>query len=167
MEDQNPSEPVVLPQLTLGQDVRPRGESLPASDPIPTQTDFNLIQSRCRLKAEGARWAATRRRMIAEGADFNTDIKPADWNITEKARELPGCFLWMCCPSTPSPLDLNLYEELAKCFDTLADAAALFEDILEKLEPPGDVFEKVVDLLAEAQSAVRNCGREARSEYRR
>ena len=30
--------------------------------------DLKLVESRCRLKAEGARWAATRQRRIREGA---------------------------------------------------------------------------------------------------
>jgi hypothetical protein len=32
-----------------------------------------LLEARCRLKAEGARWMATRQRRIREGADFYTE----------------------------------------------------------------------------------------------
>lgn len=146
--------PTRLPELTLGRSVSPV-EREPLSHLVPRETDFTVIESRCRLKAEGARWAATRRRMLAEGADFYTEIDPVDRNIIEKAKKLPDCFLWMCHPSGPSPANLSLYEELAACFDTLADAVSLIKQILDESKNGRREFEKALDLLAEAQSAVR------------
>ncbi len=143
-----------LPELTLGRSVSPVKKG-PLNHLVPRETDFTVIESRCRLKAEGARWAATRRRMLAEGADFYTEVDPVDRNIFEKANKFPDCFLWMCHPSGPSPASLSLYEELADCFDVLADAVSLIKQILDESKNGQREFEQALDLLAEAQSAVR------------
>ena len=44
----------------------------------PLQTDLSAIEARCRLKAEGARWAVERQRLIKEGIPFRTAIDPRD-----------------------------------------------------------------------------------------
>src|SRR5262249_30697492 len=90
-----------------------------------SEADLPLIEARCRLKAEGARWAVTRRRRLAEGAEFRTEIDPQDRDIIAKAKELPDCFLWMNHPSGPSPANLSLLEDVAGCFEAVADAIAL------------------------------------------
>jgi len=155
-EEQASTASMKLPELTLGR-------SLPSAEPSPlvypstwnNPADFTLIESRCRLKAEGARWAATRRRMIAERADFQTEIEPVQRDIITRAKELPNCFLWMNHATGPSPADLRLYEDLAGCFETLADAVALVKQIQDEPEIRNAEFEKALDLLAEAQSALR------------
>jgi hypothetical protein len=82
-----------------------------------------LIEARCRLKAEGARWAAARQRRIAEGANFYTEIEPKDRDIIARAKELPDCFLWMCHSSGPSPQGQRafwgLLVEQAGCAESL------------------------------------------------
>ena len=120
-----------------------------ADDELP------LIEARCRMKAEGARWAATRRRRMSEGADFRTEIEPLDREIIEKARGLPDCFLWMCNPTGPSPSDLSLYEDVAGCFETMAAAVALLKSLLSDPEQDVDFLEQALGLAAEAQSALR------------
>jgi hypothetical protein len=155
-EEQAPTASTRLPELTLGRTVPPAESPKPVyAIPRGTATDFTLIESRCRLKAEGARWAATRRRMIADGADFDIETEPAQRNIIARAKELPNCFLWMNHPSGPSPSDLSLYEDLAGCFETLADAVALVKQIQDEPEIGQGEFEGALDLLAEAQSALR------------
>jgi hypothetical protein len=179
------SEP--LPELTLGQ-ARPSVEpSTPSYSPRlapPTDADLHLIERRCRLKAEGARWAASRSRLITEGALFEVDIEPMDREIIAKAKELPDCFLWMNNPTTaPSPADLREFEIVARCFEAVADVLALLRQILNdpsrgsfgatapvcfadwsgssEHSPGGgpgqyqSEFEQCLDLLAEAQSALR------------
>ena len=117
--------------------------------------DLQLIESRCRLKAEGARWAATRQRRIREGADFYTEIEPKDREIIDKAKALQDCFLWMNHPSGPCPKDLELWEDVAGCFDATADAVALLREVVADVDENHRVFEKMLDLAAEAQSALR------------
>lgn len=145
---------------------------LPTHEPLPTvpgvevprgwaqrtgvaDADLQLIESRCRLKAEGARWAATRQRRLREGADFHTEIEPKDREIIDKAKALPDCFLWMNHSSGPCPKDLELWEDVAGCFDAAADVLALLREIVADVDENPGVFEKMLDLGAEVQSALR------------
>jgi hypothetical protein len=143
--------------LTLGQ-----GSPAEASEPgwpsrwLPTtDDDLQAIEIRCRLKAEGARWAAERQRRIGTGADYRTDIEPRDREIVARASNLTDCFLWMNHPTGPSPADLSQWDEVGNCFEALADALALVRSVLDTPENHQDVFEQALDLLAEAQSALR------------
>ncbi|MCS6977884.1 MAG: hypothetical protein NZM31_12880, partial [Gemmatales bacterium] len=117
--------------------------------------DFVLIARRCRLKAEGCRWAATRRRLMQQGADFRKEIEPKDAAIIAQARAIPGCFLWMCHPEGPEPEDLSLFELAAHCFDCLAEMLLLMDEIRQKFDSSAPEFVQGLELLAEAQSAVR------------
>ncbi|WP_428938388.1 hypothetical protein [Fontivita pretiosa] len=124
--------------------------------PEVSEAELALIESRCRLKAEGARWAAMRRQRLAAGADFRLEIEPRDRDIIDRARKLPDCFLWMCNPgSDPAPEDATLYEELAGCFDAVACGVALVRSLLGETNGQLGSFEQALDLLAEAQSALR------------
>ena len=117
--------------------------------------DLRLVESRCRLKAEGARWAATRQRRIREGADYYTEIEPKDREIIDKAKSLADCFLWMNHPSGPNPRNLELWEDVAGCFDANAAALALLREVVANLDEYGQVFEQALDVAAEVQSALR------------
>lgn len=152
-----------LPALTLGRS-SPAPMLAPVRNPVPAiqsaEDDFDLIASRCRLKAEGARWAAERRRLLIEGASFATLIDPRDKEIISRAKSLPDCFLWMCHPSGPAPADLNKFDIIAGCFDSLAEIVALVHQIqaqraLPNGQPAGRMWEESLYLLAEAQSALR------------
>jgi hypothetical protein len=149
---------VVLPELTLGQ-AKPAVEPAPVCYPErwfrSTDFDLALVETRCRLKIEGARWAATRRRLLAEGANFRTDIEPKDQDIISRAKAIPDCFLWMSHPSGPSPSDPKLYEDVAHCFEAVADAVSLLRQLQDEPETLRNEFERSLDLLAEAQSALR------------
>src|SRR5690606_3322008 len=125
--------PEPLPELTLGRSAPPAEPPTP-SYPVrwaaaASDADVPLIEARCRLKAEGARWAAKRRRLLAEGAAYSTNIEPVDRDIIARAKAIPDCFLWMCHPSGPSPSDLRLYEQVAACFEAVADALAVVKQI--------------------------------------
>jgi len=67
--------------------------------------DFLLIENRCRLKAEGARWAIARRRLLSNKADFATEVEPLDRDLIARAKLLPNCFLWLNHPNGPSSAD--------------------------------------------------------------
>lgn len=120
-----------------------------------SNADLPLIENRCRLKAEGARWAATRQRRINEGADYYLEIEPADRDIIARAKALEDCFLWMNHPSTPTPYDLKLWEDVAGCFDAVAMAISLLRQLVVDVEKNRGLFEQALDLAAEAQSALR------------
>lgn len=147
-----------LPTLRLGQPQPPAETpsiSYPASWTAEAETDLSLIEKRCRLKAEGARWAATRRRLLLEAADYETEIAPKDRDIISRAKSLSDCFLWMNHPTAPMPSDLKRYEDVANAFETLADAISLVRKMQDDTEANQAAFEQALDLLAEAQSALR------------
>ncbi|MBI3464646.1 MAG: hypothetical protein HY000_16565 [Planctomycetes bacterium] len=150
--------PSTLPELTLGESAPPVervARSFPARWFAVTDADLPLIEARCRLKAEGARWAATRRRLISEGATFSTEIEPIHRDIIARAKAIPECFLWMCHPTGPSPADLKLYEDVAGCFEAAADILSILKHMQDEPDLERSQFEQSLDLLAEAQSALR------------
>lgn len=120
-----------------------------------SDAELELIEDRCRMKAEGARWAAMRQRRLLSGADFKTEIEPRDREIIEKAKDLPDCFLWMNHSSGPNPEDLSVWDDVAGCFEAVSSAAALIREAMEDLDQSPDTFEQAMDLAAEAQSALR------------
>lgn len=124
--------------------------------PAVTDSDLSLIADRCRLKAEGARWSATRQRLLREGADYDSEIEPQDRDIIARAKMLPECFLWMCHRSGPTPADLSLYDDLAGCFDAAAATVAFLDQLIKNGDDDQqEIFEQALDLAAEAQSALR------------
>lgn len=162
-----------LPELTLGTSFSPP----PATDPsqhatlpsapsievpakwLPRATvaeaDLQIIEARCRLKSEGSRWAANRQRRLREGADYYTEIEPKDREIISKAKALKDCFLWMNHSTSPIPDDLQSWEDIAGCFEAAAMAASLLREVVEGGEKYREFLEPMMDLAAEAQSALR------------
>ena len=146
--------------------VRPEPPPFTAHEPAGDQGHFGgwyrsvydeelpLVEQRCRIKAEGARWAARRRQLLRDGADYATEIEPNDQNLIGRAKELPDCFLWMCHRDGPSPEDLMLFEDLAGSFETMANGIGLLQALLQNAEDP-EAFAQAIDLAAEAQSSVR------------
>jgi hypothetical protein len=118
-----------------------------------SDNDLSLIAERCRLKAEGARWAVERDELLRDGADFSFDVRPGDLDIIGRARELPNCFLWMNQPRSDIWSHAEKYLLLADCFETLAEC---IEAILATTDMEDRThFMAAIDMMAEAQSALR------------
>ncbi len=151
------AEPVseLLPRLTLGQRTPGPAVSYPERFSTPEGHDLAQLETRLRMKAEGARWAARRRELLRSDAPFDTEIEPMDRDIIVRAKAIPDCFLWMNHPSSPSPEDLSLYEDLARCFECVADMLVILRTIQSAANAVRTEFELALDLLAEAQSALR------------
>jgi hypothetical protein len=127
-------------------DSRPRYSDV-ADDDLP------LIIKRCRLKAEGTRWAVERDELLRDGADFAEEIRPVDAEIIEQAKALPNCFLWMNQPRNDTWTRADDYLLVADCFDTLADTLEAMHAAMGSGN--AEQFMEAVLLVAEAQSAVR------------
>ncbi len=120
-----------------------------------TDEDLMLSESRCWIKAQASRWAATRQRRLQEGANFHDEIEPHDRDLIAQARALPDCFLWMSHRDGPMPSDLARFDDLAGCFEATAMAIGVIRNLIYTPEEAPDGFESALDLLAEAQSALR------------
>ncbi|WP_337176774.1 hypothetical protein [Paludisphaera sp.] len=152
-----PSPRPPLPELTLGRAPAPAPPPPPAEIRAERETaddDLPGIEARCRLKAEGLRWAARRRGMGDEGADYAFEIAPRDRDILDRARAA-NCYLWMNTPDFAVPSDPSPLEDAAGCFEAVADAVGLVRGLLPDIERDRRFFEPALDLLAEAQSALR------------
>lgn len=142
----SPAETVVTPEPT---------QPKPAEVHIPANGSLSAIAARCRLKAEGCRWAFKRMGLKSNGADHMIEIAPGDRAILEKAKGLPDCRLWMNSVSAPIPDDGSLYETLAGCFDALAAVLTLAASSHEIIAVDRHLLEDFLKLVAESQSAVR------------
>lgn len=123
--------------------------------PVSFHVDDDLpkVAADSRLKAEGARWTAERRRRMKSGCDFQLDIAPTDRDLLHRSRA-GECRLWMCRPNSPFSDGLSPWDTLGGCYDALADAVSLATDVIGS-ECPEHWFEKTLHLMAEAQSALR------------
>jgi hypothetical protein len=148
---ENPSSVIAQPQSQLN---RPTPDVAVVSVMEVADSDLPMIEQSLSMKAEGTRWAETRRRRIAEGADFYVEIEPLDRDITGRARRLPDCFLWMCHPSGPQPPDPSNWANVAGCFATAATGICLVRNLLAA-ESDGDAVRRAIEMLAEAQSALK------------
>jgi hypothetical protein len=120
-----------------------------------TDSDLTLIIDRCRLKAEGSRWAVDRDERLREGADFASEIRPGDMDIIDRARSMPNCFLWMNQPRSDIWTRADDYLLISDCFDALSDAVESLQAIMDSTSDDKELFLKAVNLVAEAQSGLR------------
>jgi hypothetical protein len=147
------------PELTLGKIVPLQPESrteaaAPVTREWASDAELPAIEAHCRLKAEGLRWAVTRRRRLDEGADFRVEVAPRDRDLLDRARGL-GCYVWMNTPDFIVPKEPAGLEEVAGWFEAVADAVALIREMVPDVEANRAFFEPALDLLAEAQSALK------------
>ncbi|MBK9118953.1 MAG: hypothetical protein IPM18_05020 [Phycisphaerales bacterium] len=141
-------------RTTAAGDLTAAGTGGKAGDERPLP-NLRTVARRSRLKSECMRWSLVRRRRITEGASFETVIAPTDQDLISRARELPGCFLWMLDPYESQPDDES-GEDIAACYENLAEAAELVEDLLGGEGAEAESYlENAYRALAEAQSAVR------------
>ena len=120
-----------------------------------TNEDLSSIETHCRLKGRALRWSARRRRLMAEGADYELHIAPEDRELIGQAKAEVGCYLWMCSRDWQPPEDAKLVEDAAGSFETMADGVGLAHAIVTDSAGSEHLFEQAMDLLAEAQSAAR------------
>jgi hypothetical protein len=127
-----------------------------ALDDDEDDVSLETIAARCRVKADGARWAVERKRRIDRGADFQEEVAPGDREIVERARQLPDCFLWMNQPHAAAvAANAGAAEDLAQGYETTALAAEMLDKLLNASPRDQGLMEPALLLAAEAQSALR------------
>lgn len=135
---------------SLGGRTLSRGGASPITD-----SDLPMIETRCRLKRESLLWAIDRQALLAKRADYQTEVSPVDRELIRRAKDLPDCYLWMLSAQWRPPENSRQLEDLAECFENMAAASSLARRLLADEGRERIVFEQALDLLAEAQSAVR------------
>ena len=146
-----------LRPLTLGQARSPSsgGVSSPGEPPkrSTSGSGVNLatMEARCRSKADAARWVAESQRRLREGTEAPVPGELADAETTCWAETLRDAFFFSTAKSASGPVDLSLLDDVAGCFDTVAESLAVVG------EPPRQrkAHERVLRYVAEAQSALR------------
>jgi hypothetical protein len=141
-------------ELTLGQvrAVAPRMPVPQQAKGSETAGSLAVLQNRCRRKAEAARGAAETQHRIHEGTDVDlpADSTPLDPQLSTWASRLTDGYYWMCS-AVESPSEIAAIDDVAGCFDTVAEALALADES----EGPPKALERALAYLAEAQSALR------------
>ncbi len=144
-----------LRELTLGRSRPAFSEvELPpnaTTEPAVSDADLPEIEARCRLKAEGARWAAARQRRIREGSDFEAELAPEDPEIVAWADRLADSFYWLNSPPS-KPTDIALLDDVAGCLESVAESIAL---VLHDGIVSRSHLDRSLPVVAEAQSALR------------
>ena len=118
----------------------------------PPTPNLSVVAKRCNLKAECCRWATQRRRLVADGASFETTIGPKDTDLLRRARELPDCYAWVLDPYAQLPGDREL-EDMAAAYENVALSAEIVGDLYRR-DNDADFLEDAYRLLAESQSAL-------------
>lgn len=130
----------------------------PVQPPLPNPrpaVPFTLAgaQKRLRLKADAARWAAERSRMVANGANVTLEVRPRDTELIRAAKH-EGCYLWMLHSNGPRPQRPDHFDLIAAWFENLADALALAERVIEAVGWNGNEIAPALELIATSQSAL-------------
>lgn len=112
------------------------------------------VIARCRLKSEATRWQAYR---ITD--QRGVTMSDTEWSLMrdeliEQGRDL-RCHLWMLSESF-AVSDVDAMEELAGCYDTLAEAMELVNESATHIPNNRRVSEPLFKMLATIQSALRS-----------
>jgi hypothetical protein len=146
-----------LRELTLGRSVsaihEPRVDSTLNLRGGATHSGLAEIERNCRRKAEAARWAVERLLRIREGNDCRELDVPLDPEMAEWASQMTDCLCWVQTSESSEKADLSLLDDLAGCFETLAEALESVDVVLAK-HHGNKAIERILPLVVEAQSAV-------------
>ncbi len=147
-----------LRELTLGRTAAAKGELGVASPSVsPGRAAYDElveIEGGCRWRGEAARWAVERLLRGREGNDRCEPDLPIESKIAEWADKFTDCYYWAKASESSEQADLSLLENTAGCFESLAEGLAIARTALAKNQGP-KVFERMLPLVAEAQSALR------------
>ncbi|MGC8639767.1 MAG: hypothetical protein ACP5XB_07790 [Isosphaeraceae bacterium] len=155
-ERTDPAAPEPLRELTLGQSRSPVPGGLPASSAqlrrsgAGTGDDPATIEALCRRRAEAARWVAESQRRAQEGTEApppaNFDEDEVSW-----AEAMRDAFFFATAKKTATPDDISLLDDVAGCFEAVAESLALAGEPQRQRKAQ----ERVLRHVAEAQSALR------------
>jgi hypothetical protein len=94
-------------------------------------------------------------RQLREGYGFEAENPPVDSSMVTWADRLTDCFFWKSSSDDSMQADLALLDNVGGCFEMMAEALALVQGMLEKNPGSPQVLERLLPVVAEAQSALR------------
>jgi len=154
-----------LAKLTLGQarasPVVPKAHSHPAAE-AENERELESLAASCREKGEAARWAAERERRLREWDEHPDDDAPTDPAIQAWAETLTNAYYWAVADDRSDSIGIAALDQVGGCFETLAECLALVEESQQRRGG----LDRALQLLAEAQSALRGGAPAASSEGR-
>ena len=109
------------------------------------------LATRCRRKAEVARWVAASQRRVDRDTDVLGGPDLPEQQQTGWAEALTNAFHWANARTATEPTGFAMLDDLAGCFETLVESLAL----VQETQGRGKGFEQALKYLAEAQSAAR------------
>jgi hypothetical protein len=123
------------------------------------RVDGKKVAARCRLKAEGCRWAIEQHRLVHGGVPHTDErIRDARESLVARAKAINPCYLWMIDPRGPALPDDPTLGDLAECYDAVAQTI----DLVGEASNPEDedasgngALERAMTLAAEAQCMLR------------
>ena len=118
------------------------------------EIDLELVRQRAQIKSEACRFASWRRRLLARGADQETEIDPKYKELVGRAKALHGCYAWPLDSNRQLPGD-NELELLARCYENVSLGVHIAQRAVSSRGTEGVPSEELLYLLAEAQSALR------------
>lgn len=140
--------------LTGALGAAPQEKDVAKSPPPPLE----LVAERCRLKSEACLVASEREAFFRENpASPEQPYLHKLQNIIARAKGLPECYLWICERKHVGFVESEGWEVLAQNFTNLASSVALLAELRAAPEQNRDAVHDALQLVAEAQSAVR-CG---------
>jgi len=129
----------------------------PFAEPASATTaevDLEVVENRCRLKAESCRLAVERRAAAWDPVSEPETLARLKQMIA-RAKLLPNCYLWAFRREEQQPGD-DVMLQIAMSYDAQADAVSLARRLVEgavKTKPEEE--SEILHLLAESNSALR------------
>ena len=140
--------------MTLGQSRQSHVQpliSIATGRRVQRASEVASIEARCRRKAEAARWVAESQRRLREGTEYRDALQFPDQELASWAESLAVRFYWKSAEKTTGPIDVSVLDDVAGCFETVAESLALAAESERRAKAYG----QRLPLVAEAQSALR------------
>jgi hypothetical protein len=134
----------------------PRDSAEPRRSRSGEEDDPEILLERLRTKADASFRAAERERALVDGRDFDPEIAPRLSPVLDRAKALPDCYLWMFHPTQAPAAAPEVFELLGHCYTNTAEALELALAVEFDPTIPEEARKRSLELLAEAQSALRN-----------
>jgi hypothetical protein len=117
--------------------------------------EVDALIMRCGAKAEAIQAAAEQFRRRKEGYFLATENSPVDREIAEWTQRILDSYYWAASGKDAPADDVTLLEDLGGCLETTAAAMALARGSQTRQGGNAKGQEKVLNLIAESQSALR------------